>query len=365
MDSGRVAIVLGTRPEIVKLAPVIKALPVPPVVIHTGQHYDPNMAGAFFRAFDLDEPRYRLSVGGSSRGRQIGTAVSGLDELFEEFSPAVVVAQGDTNSTMSAAIAANARSIAMVHVEAGLRSHDRRMPEEHNRVVTDHLADLCLAPTGTSASNLRSEGIPESRIRITGNTVVDAVRHLIPSKKERSEIMGRHGVLPGEFVLSTFHRPENVDNQQNLQTIAEQLAAIGLPVLLPIHPRTRAMAQEHGIDLEIGEIRLLDPLGYIEFLGLLAECALAVADSGGLQEEVSVLKKPMVVVRSSTERPEVLGTFCTLVQVGNEISASGRRWLEGDPYSPDDLAAIDSPYGSGDAGERSVDALMSLIKQSA
>lgn len=355
-----VAVVLGTRPEIVKLAPVIRALPEPPIVVHTGQHYDSNMAGAFFAAFDLDEPAHFLGIGGMSRGQQIGQAVTALDDLFATIRPSAIVAQGDTNSTMAAAIAANSRAIPMVHVEAGLRSHDRSMPEEHNRVVADHLSDLCLAPTETSALNLTSEGIPLERIEITGNTVVDAVQHLLPEPSARASILERHFVASGQFALSTFHRPENVDDPARLGTIVEELAALELPVILPVHPRTRAIAENAEIALDRGQVMPMDPLGYVEFLALLAECALVVADSGGLQEEVSVLKRPMVVVRNSTERPEVLGTFCSLVGVGPDVSASGRRWLEGEPYTLEELAGIPSPYGQGDSGQRSAGAITRL-----
>ena len=360
-----VVVALGTRPEIVKLAPVIRALSEPPTVVHTGQHYDTNMTGLFFDAFGLPEPSHRLEVGGKTRGQQIGSAVSGLDQLFERQAPSVVMAQGDTNSTMAAAIAANARSIPFVHVEAGLRSYDRAMPEEHNRVVADHLSDLCLAPTQVSEANLEAEGISPDRIVITGNTVVDALNHLLPDSEARTKVLADHGVPSEGFVLSTFHRPENVDDPTRLQAIVEQLARLDLPTILPVHPRTRAIATTHGIDLEPGAVRTCDPLGYVEFLSLRAECRLAVADSGGLQEEVSVLKRPMVVVRNSTERPEVLGTFSTLVPVGEEIARTGERWLADEPFSLAELRAMPSPYGDGDAGARSATAIETLIARRA
>jgi len=359
---GQLAVVLGTRPEIVKLAPVIRALSSPPLMIHTGQHYDAEMAGVFFRAFGLEEPAHRLEIGGMSRGQQIGAAVSKLDEMLAELQPAAVIAQGDTNSTMATAVAANARSIPMVHVEAGLRSHDRNMPEEHNRVVADHLSDLCLAPTETALANLTAERIPEERIVVTGNTVVDAVLHLLPDRGARRSFLEHHGVEPSRFVLSTFHRPENVDDPERLQTIVDELGGLELEVLLPVHPRTREVAAANDIDLQSGGVRLLNPVDYVEFLALLSECALVVGDSGGLQEEVSVLKKPMVVVRNSTERPEVLGTFCSLVDVGPEISGSAGRWLAGEPHTAAELIDIPSPYGEGDAGQRSVEAIERFLE---
>lgn len=353
--------VFGTRPEIIKLAPVINSLDQPPVLIHSGQHYDTSMAQVFLDAFDLPPPDHHLQIGGRTRGQQIGAAVTALDDLLAGDTDGIVVTQGDTNTTMAAALASNARAMPVVHVEAGLRSHDRRMPEEHNRVVTDHLSDLCLAPTEVSAANLEAEGISSDRIVITGNTVVDAVNHLLPDDEARAKVLADHGVSSEGFVLSTFHRPENVDDPGRLQAIVEQLARLELPTILPVHPRTRAIATTHGIDLELGSVRICDPLGYVDFLALLAECRLAVADSGGLQEEVSVLKRPMVVVRNSTERPEVLGTFSTLVQVGEDISRSGEQWLADDPFSLSELGHMPTPYGDGNAGARSVDAIKALI----
>lgn len=361
MSRPRIVVVLGTRPEIIKLGPIIDALGDDPLIVHTGQHYDIEMADTFFEAFGIAPPRIGPSVGGKGRGQQIGNAISQLDELLATQATSAVVVQGDTNTTLAGAIAANARAIPLVHVEAGLRSRDRRMPEEHNRVLTDHLSDLCLAPTDTAARNLLSEGIDESRIKVTGNTVVDAVERLCPDPESREGIRARYGVEPGRYVLSTFHRPENVDEPQRLQEILDELGRIGLPALLPLHPRTRRVAEAAGISWDTDAVRVVAPIGYVDFLGLLADSALAVADSGGLQEEVSVLKRPMVVVRRSTERPEVLGTFCSLVSVGPEISATARRWLTGDPHTLDELSGIGSPFGDGRSGERCVTEILTLI----
>lgn len=362
MSHGQIVVVLGTRPEIIKLAPIIRAMESPPLIVHTGQHYDDDMAGVFFDAFGIPHPEVDLAVGGQTRGQQIGNAIRALDEFLDVNPAAAVVVQGDTNSTLAASVAANARSVPLVHVEAGLRSHDRDMPEEHNRVLTDHLADLCLAPTGVSAANLESEGIDKTRVRITGNTVVDAVEHLCPQAQARASIRARYGLEKEGYVLSTFHRPENVDRPDRLEAIIDQLAAIGLPVLLPLHPRTRRTAESAGIALGSDVIRVIEPIGYVEFLGLLADCALTVADSGGVQEEVSVLKRPMVVVRKSTERPEVLGTFCTLVEAGPDISTSAAAWLSGHPYSLEDLATTESPYGDGRSAERCVSEIDDLLR---
>ena len=354
-------VVLGTRPEIIKLAPIIARLETEPRLVHTGQHYDARLSDSFFESFALRPPATTLGVGGTSRGAQIGNATSALDELFAEISPTCVIAQGDTNSTVAAALAANAREIPLVHVEAGLRSFDRAMPEEHNRVIADHLTDLCLAPTGVSRSNLVAEGIDDRRIAITGNTVVDAVNHLLPDESARAEILSQHDVTREQYVLSTFHRPENVDDPERLATIFSQLRSLPMPVLLPLHPRTRAQVERHGLDRGDGSLRLIEPIGYVPFLGLLAESALAIGDSGGVQEEVSVLKRPMIVVRRSTERPEVVDTFCTLASP-DQISARAREWLTDLPGHLQRLSEMHSPYGDGHAAERSVDAILTRLE---
>jgi UDP-N-acetylglucosamine 2-epimerase (non-hydrolysing) len=272
-----------------------------------------------------------------------------------------VVVQGDTNTTLAAALAANAGEIPIVHVEAGLRSHDRAMPEEHNRVITDHLADLLLAPTEIGRSNLLAEGIPDDRIVVTGNTVVEAVTSLLPSREQRSELLSRFGVTQAGFILSTFHRPENVDRPETFAAILSELAGLGVPVLLPMHPRSRIRVEQHGLSHLLDKLTVVDPLGYQDFLGLLAECALAVADSGGVQEEVSVLKRPVVVVRNSTERPEVIGTFASLVSPGPEIGHTVAGWLADLPNLHQRLAGLPSPYGDGGASERAVAELTRLL----
>lgn len=228
-------------------------------------------------------------------------------------------------------------------------------------MITDHLSDLCLAPTDVSEKNLLSEGIDPARIVVTGNTVVDAVNHLLPDAGKRGEILERHGVVPGDFVLSTLHRPENVDDPARLWVILEQLRALEYTVLLPTHPRTRAVIDNNDLEGSGGSLRLIEPIGYIDFISLIAECALVVGDSGGVQEEVSVLKRPMVVVRRSTERPEVLDTFCTLT-TPEGITAAADEWLRDLPTTLRRLAEMDSPYGDGHAAEKCVEAIEKLLE---
>ena len=365
LPSRSVGIVLGTRPEIIKLAHVIRLLGPAARVIHTGQHYDPNLSGVFFRAFGLGDPQVELEVGGKRRGAQIGEAISGLEAHLAADPPLAVIVQGDTNAVLAAAVAANAREVPLVHVEAGLRSYDRAMPEEHNRVVCDHLADLCLTPTEVSAANLSREGIPSDRVVVTGNTVIEAVTTLLPPPPERRRLLDTFGLEPSSFVLSTLHRPENVDRLAIFTAILEELAGSPLPVVLPLHPRSRRRAEEFGLGHLLHGIHVIDPLGYPEFLGLLAECAVAVSDSGGIQEEVSVLKRPVVVVRRSTERPEVLGTFARLVPPGPGIGETLRSLVDDLVGVHARLAEIPSPYGDGTASERSVAATVEMLERMA
>ena len=356
-----VVVVLGTRPEIIKLAHVIRLLGPAAVVLHTGQHYDRGLSGTFLDAFGLGEPHAYLGVGGETRGQQIGMAVRALDDQLSELRPAAVVVQGDTNTALAGGLAANAAEAILVHVEAGLRSYDRRMPEEHNRVLVDHVGDLLCAPTDVSRKNLLEEGIPESRIRVTGNTIVEAVHELMPDPSERAGLLDEHDLTSGGFVLSTFHRPENVDDSERFRTVLGELASLHLPVLLPLHPRSMARAEEHGLGDLLRAIRVIEPIGYREFLGLGAESAFLVSDSGGVQEEVSMYKRSVIVVRRSTERPEVLGTFAELVEPGPGISDIAGQWTADIPGLHQRLASIPSPYGDGTASARIVREIGDLI----
>ncbi len=356
-----IAVVLGTRPEIVKLAGIVALLGDRARVVHTGQHYDAALSDVFFAEFDLAVPLEVLDVGGRRRGAQIGEATARLDALFAAEPPAAVVVQGDTNSALAGALAANAGGLPLVHVEAGLRSHDRAMPEEHNRVVVDHLADRCLAPTETSRSNLRAEAIADERIVITGNTVVEAVQTLLPDAAGRAALLHGRGLTRDGFVLATFHRPENVDDRGTLVAILEQLVALPLPVVLAVHPRLAARIEVFDLGDLTAALRTTPPLGYREFLGLFAEAACAVSDSGGVQEEASVVKRPVIVVRRSTERPEVLGSFAELVAAGPAVGDAVRPQIRDPAATHRRLADLASPYGDGSASVRSVAALDALL----
>ena len=344
-DRGPVAVVLGTRPEIIKLARIVELLGVDAHVIHTGQHFDANLSDGFFTEFGMRPPDTMVGVGGRSRGEQIGVATAELDSVFRELEPSAVVVQGDTNAVVAGALAANANDIPLAHVEAGLRSFDRRMPEEHNRVVADHLSDLCLAPTSLNVENLDREGITGDRVLLTGNPVVEAVERLLPGAGAREDLASSYGLEVDGFVLATFHRPENVDREETLRDILGALGALPLPVLLPLHPRTQARIDRFGLHRLADAIRIIDPIGYRDFIGLGAAAQLIVSDSGGVQEEVSVFKRPSVVVRRSTERQEVEGTFVRRVEPDGDLAGVLATELAAAPRRREELIGLPSPYG--------------------
>lgn len=361
-----VAVVLGTRPEIVKLAGIVSLLGPAARLVHSGQHYSDTLSRIFLDDLGLPEPDVHLAVGGETRGQQIARATGALDTHFAEDRPAAVVVQGDTNTVLAGALAANANDVPLVHVEAGLRSGDRAMPEEHNRVVTDHLADLLLAPTNVARDNLLREGVDPARIVVTGNTVVEAVTRALPDADRRGAVREALGLgAPHSYALATFHRPENVDDAGAFGSILEELEALPIDVVLPLHPRARKRAEAYGLTATLDRLHVIEPLGYADFLALAAEAAVLVSDSGGVQEEVSVLKRPLVVVRRSTERPEVLGTFAHLVGPGPAIGATVSTLLDDLDGVLAELAELPSPYGDGTASQRSHDAILELVRGSA
>ncbi|MGC5342485.1 non-hydrolyzing UDP-N-acetylglucosamine 2-epimerase [Streptomyces sp. DT24] len=350
-----VALVLGTRPELVKLAPVVHHLGAAARLVHTGQHWDTAMSGRFLDELGLPEPERLTGVGGTSRAVQIGRSLEQLDTLFAGDLPRAVVVQGDTNATLAGALAANARAIPLVHVEAGLRSHDPAMPEEHNRILVDSVSDLLCAATPENRANLLAEGVPAERIAVTGNTVVEAVRDALPSPAVRAALLARDGLVPDRYILATVHRPENTDDTAALRAVLTELAALaaaGTPVVLPLHPRTRARVAEAGLGALLDAVQVIEPLGYGEFLALARHCALLVSDSGGVQEECTVLGRPLVVVRRSTERPEAMADFAHLVSPGPEIGRLARFRLAQGAAGLHRLSLLPSPYGDGHAAER-------------
>jgi len=353
-----IAVVVGTRPEIVKMAPVIRAttaLGAELRLYHTGQHYSFELDGVFFRELGLPVPHENLAIGSGSQAYQIGAVISGLTPLLERDRPDVVLVEGDTNSVLAAGLAAHKLGIRVGHVEAGLRSYDRSMPEEINRVLADQYSDYLFAPTTRARDILLGEGHAAERIHVTGNTVVDELLLQRP-RAERPGIFDQFGVTRGRFALATVHRAENTRDENRLRGIFQGLAdtarQLDLPVLAALHPRTSERLATMGI-ASGDALRLLPPLGYLDFLGLHAGAALVLTDSGGLQEEACCLRVPCVTLRDNTERPESLDAGANLLagasptrilECAREMVARPRTW--------------DNPFGDGHAGERIVRLLL-------
>lgn len=353
----RIAVVLGTRPEIIKMAPVIRECErrcQDYFVLHTGQHYSYEMDRIFFEELELSEPSYNLDVGSGSHAEQTGKIMAGVERVLIKERPDVVLVQGDTNTVLAGALAASKLHIKVGHVEAGLRSYDRTMPEEINRVVTDHISDYLFAPTEVARENLLEEGIASNKIFVTGNTIVDSVYQSLEIARRKVNILDRLGFGSKEYFLVTAHRAENVDNSTNLRAIIKGLELIGsefsMPVVFPIHPRTRKMVRKFGLELD--GIRAMDPIGFLEFLQLEANAMLVLTDSGGVQEETCILGVPCITLRDNTERPETLDVESNmLVSTRPDDMVDGvRRMLER-------KTSWMNPFGNGFAGQMIVASL--------
>jgi UDP-N-acetylglucosamine 2-epimerase (non-hydrolysing) len=289
-----------------------------------------------------------------------------IEQLGADFTasrPAAIIVQGDTNTASAGAQAANYVGVPVVHVEAGLRSFDRMMPEEINRCVTGVLADVHCAPTTRAVANLLAEGVPAEKVTLTGNTIVEATLATLPTEAEAQRIAAEFRADADGYVLATIHRPENTDDAGRLEPIFAELSKLGLPVLLPLHPRTRLAAARHGLTHALDRLRPIPPVDHRTFLGLSRLARLIVSDSGGVQEECTVLKKPLIVVRNSTERPESIEAgFAHLVQPGPAIGELGRQ-LIGDDQLPARLACVPCPFGDGTASERITAAVRRYLHQ--
>jgi len=365
-----IAIVLGTRPEIIKLAPVIRAMQksrTPFFLIHTGQHYSMKMDGRFFLDLGLPRPQYSnrnfsRQHRGLSHGQQTAEILRFVEKILLKEKPGFVIVEGDTNTVLGAALVARKLGIGVAHVEAGLRSKDWRMPEEHNRVLTDHISDLLFAPTAIAAGNLRKESVV-GKIHIVGNTIVDAVLQNRRRAIHR-QILRRLGLSrKAGFFLCTVHREENVDNRENVRRLREVLQTIdkrfGYPVAFIMHPRTKHRLElfgEMAALKKISNLRLAEPVGYLDFLCLLSTCSLALTDSGGVQEEACILRVPCVTLRESTERPETVragGNIVAGIEPPAVVRAiatmlkRGRHWR--------------NPFGDGHASDRIVRAIRSAM----
>ncbi|WP_373189154.1 non-hydrolyzing UDP-N-acetylglucosamine 2-epimerase [Halolamina sp.] len=356
--SSTLSFVLGTRPEIIKLSPVIRACQRRDVsfsIVHTGQHYSEELDSVFFEQLDLPTPDYNLAVGSSSHGEQTGEMIAEIEAVLESDRPEVVIVQGDTNSVLAGTIAATKMAgIDVGHVEAGLRSFDRDMPEEINRRMADHAADYLFAPTKTSRDLLCQEGLPDEWITVTGNTIVDAVQQNVEIAHERSHILAELD-LDEQFALLTAHRAENVDDRERLERLLDSVSTAAaehdLSVIYPVHPHAEKRISEFGIEVP-DIIQLVEPQDFLNFLVLEDEAEIIFTDSGGVQEESCILRTPCVTLRDSTERPETVDVGANkIVGVNLEAVVEGVREMIVREQN------WENPFGDGRAADRILDTL--------
>ena len=308
----RIVLVVGARPNYMKVAPLYSCMRADPafepILVHTGQHYDDRMSKVFFDNLRLPKPDVYLGVGSGTHARQTAEVMIGFEEVLLQRRPDWVVVVGDVNSTLACALDAAKLQIPVAHVEAGLRSGDRSMPEEINRILTDSVGQLLLTPSRDGNDNLRREGVPENRIALVGNIMIDSLRGY-EDEAERSGILDQAGVRSKAYGLVTLHRPSNVDNPRQLSGILDALEAIQseLPLVFPIHPRSRKRIAEHGLQFRVDlmpNLQMIEPAGYLDFLKLQKHAVVVLTDSGGIQEETTALGVPCLTLRENTERPD-------------------------------------------------------------
>lgn len=345
----RVMTVVGARPQFIKAAVVSRALRerggIEEVMVHTGQHFDANMSTTFFDELSIPEPQYNLGVGGGTHAQNTGRMMEGLERIIGERSPELVVVFGDTDSTLAGALSAAKLCVPVAHVEAGLRSFNRRMPEEVNRVLTDHVSELLFVPSGQALANLAREGIAGECVKMVGDVMYDAVLAFTEIAQRRVDPLGRYGLQPGAYALATLHRKENTDDPGRLRPILEGLARSPYEVVLPLHPRTRRRLAEFGIEPG-GAVRIIDPVGYLEMLLLERHARLIATDSGGVQKEAYFHGVPCVTLRDETEWVELVQLGVNVL-VGTDANAIAEA-MHGRPIQ----ATSGEIYGDGTAATR-------------
>lgn len=356
----KILIVIGTRPEIIKIAPIIRELKIQNLdfdVIFTDQHYDYNLSKRFFKELELEEPKYSLKIGKGSQGEQTGKAIVGIEKILMKNFSNIVLVQGDTNSSLAGALAAVKLGIKIGHIEAGLRSYDNRMPEEYNRRMIDHISNYLFAPTDNSVQILKNENV-WGKIFNTGNTVIDSCIQHYEYAKKKSKIMSE---IPFEdYILLTTHRAENVDNLNILKDFVEAFLEINMPIVFPIHPRTLNRLKKFNLYKKLQEsnkILLLPPIGYLDLLQLMHHCNFIITDSGGIQEEATapIIQKFVFIIRKTSDRPESCEMgFSKLVGTNKKhILKEINNFIENPLKLPSK-----SPFGSGKASKK----IISIIR---
>lgn len=356
----KIAVILGTRPEIIKMAPVIDEINKNDsecVLIHTGQHYDIEMSKQFFIDLELKLPDYNIGIGSNTALRQISIIISELEEILAKEEVDIVLVQGDTNAVLAGSLAANKLKIPVGHVEAGLRSFDKNMPEETNRIIADNCTKLFFVPTETTALNLQNEGFNHNDIHITGNTIVDACFRHKDIAIEKSKV--KEDIIFDEYIALTMHRAENVDNPDRLRSIVEALVNIDENIVFPLHPHTKKSLTELDLyDRLAGckNIQIMKPLGYLDFLYMISHSKLILTDSGGLQEEAITLNIPCITLRYNTERPETITAGGNILAgtTSKEIGKNIKRILDNEDVYEKMSNAV-NPYGDGTSSSKIYD----------
>jgi UDP-N-acetylglucosamine 2-epimerase len=346
----KIATIVGARPQFIKAATLSRAIRntsgIEEILIHTGQHYDENMSDVFFNELDIPKPLYNLGVGSSMHGKQTARMLEGIESILVKEQPDWVLVYGDTNSTIAGALAASKLHIPIAHVEAGLRSYNRKMPEEINRIATDHISDLLFAPTMNALQILEKENLKDKSV-FSGDVMYDSILYFkdISAKKvQPSQIIN---VEPGRYFLATIHRQENTDDIKRLQEIFIAFSELDLPVIMPLHPRTRNILDEISFR---SNVKIIDPVGYLEMVSLLTNCSKVFTDSGGLQKEAFFLQKPCITLREETEWPETLeGNWNFTVGADRERILSKVQHKEFGPQS--------NNFGDGKAAEKILEQL--------
>jgi len=355
------SLILGTRPEIIKMSPIMRLLEKKHIdyfIIHSNQHYSKNMDAIFFEELNLPKPKYSLGIGSADHGNQTGNMLIKIEEILLKERPDVVLSQGDTNTVLAGILAASKQNIPTGHVEAGLRSYDRRMPEEKNRIICDTISDFLFAPTKIQQKILRKEGILKDRIFVVGNTIVDAVNQHKPLAEKNSSILKKLNLKKQKYILLTAHRALNVDRKKELTKLARLIEyipkATKLPVIYPIHPRTKNKLEQ--FNLNIKNVQLIEPLGYTDFLKLQMNANLIITDSGGIQEEACILQIPCITIRENTERPETLDVGANKL-AGLKID----KLQEAIDYHKIHKSNWKNPFGDGKSAEKILEVLKSNL----
>jgi UDP-GlcNAc3NAcA epimerase len=358
----KIITIVGARPQFIKASMISRVFrshnqtsspKIEEIIIHTGQHFDKNMSEIFFSELDIPKPNYNLGIHSLSHGAMTGRQLEQIEKVLIKEKPDWVLVFGDTNSTLAGALAATKLNFKVAHVEAGLRSFNRNMPEEINRILTDHVSDILFAPTETAYNNLINEGINKEKIRIVGDVMFDASLHFALIAERTSNIINELNLRPNEYILATIHRAENTDNPENLKNIFKALADAPLQVVIPLHPRTKTKLDESKIIIS-GQIKTVEPVSYLDMIMLEKKSFLIVTDSGGIQKEAFFYKKPCITLREETEWIELVNCGVNLLVGSNSLKISDSF----NSFPP--LKFNQTFYGSGDASTNIVKQLTNL-----